>query len=407
MASQTLPNTVRNTAGTVLYYCCQWLTTVFVVRIAGYDVSGTFSLVISYANIFGFISLYNLRNYQLSDVTHRFQPAQYTAAYSSTSIAALILFFAALPFCGFDRYTILCSIAYMLFKFCETAMHYLFTYFQLQGKYGRILLSFCLKSLLPLAGFVGMLAIGWGLLAAILLMTIIFLLTVLIYDAPRMKGTQIQEFSMQGVGKILRESFPLMLSTLVLPYMLFVMRYVIEDLYGTEALGYFSTVTMVTVIMNTLAGSVWFVIMPSLSHRYVKREYGKLRKEILVIIAAVLLITTALVPLGQWFGGFVFSLIFGDGILPHMYLLPMTIISSGFLTASMFLSTVLIAIRKRVLMLVSMVLGAALLSAVVFPLTSASGSIGALYAFSAAVVLQLIPMLIIILHTCRKGTTTA
>lgn len=407
MASHTLPNTVRNTVGTVLYYCCQWLTTVFVVRLAGYDVSGTFSLVISYANIFGFLSLYNLRNYQLSDVTHRFRPGQYTAAYASTSAAALVLFFAALPFCGFDRYTILCCVAYMLFKYCETAMHYVFTYFQLQNCYDRILTSFVLKSILPLAGFTAALWFGYGLLPAILLMFLPFLLTIVFYDIPRMKGTGAASFSMRGVATMLRESFPMMLSTLVLPYMLFLIRTAVESSYGREVLGYFSAVTMVTVIMTTLASSVWFVIMPMLSQRFVNGEYVALRKQILLILAAVLLFTAVLIPLGEWIGGWAFSLIFGTEILAHMYLLPMTIISSGFLTAAYFLSTVLIAIRKRVPMLLSMLLGAALLSALAFPFTRSYGSIGALYAFTAAVILQLIPMILLILRACRKGTVTA
>ncbi|MFH1879209.1 MAG: hypothetical protein ABIK64_00280 [Bacillota bacterium] len=407
MTSHTLPNTMRNTTGTVLYYCCQWLTTVFVVRLAGYDVSGTFSLVISYANIFGFISLYNLRNYQLSDVTRRFQPAQYTAAYAGTSAVALALFLAILPFCGFNGYTLLCCLAYMLFKYCETAMHYLFTYFQLQGRYGRILLSFTLKSILPLAGFAAVLWLGYGLLAAILLMVLLFLVTILCYDLPKLKSAGITGFSMQGIVTILRESFPLMLSTLVLPYMLFFMRYAVESLYGREALGFFSAVTMVTVIMTTLASSVWFVIMPTLSGRYVNRQYTALRKQILFILTAVLLTTAALLPLGQWLGDWAFSLVFGSEILPHMVLLPMTILSSGVLTAAIFLSIVLIAFRKRVRMLLCMLLGAALLTALAFPLTAAYGSIGALYTFTAAVFLQLIPMLILILHACRKGTLNA
>jgi O-antigen/teichoic acid export membrane protein len=53
-----------------------------------------------------------------------------------------------------------------------------------------------------------------------------------------------------------------------------------------------------------------------------------------------------------------------------------------------------------------MLLGAVLLTALAFPLTQSYGSIGALYAFTAAVILQLIPMLLIILRTCRKGTQT-
>ena len=406
MSSQTVSNTVRNTAGTVLYYCCQWLTTVFVVRIAGYDVSGTFSIVISYANIFGFISLYNLRNYQLSDVTNRFAPPQYTAAYTVTGAGALVLFFLVLPFCGLDRETIFCCIAYLLFKFAETTMHYLFTYYQLRNQYGSILLSFCLKAVLPLIGFTAILWLKIGLLPAILVMTAIFLMTVAVYDLPRMKGTGISGWTLKGVPVILREGFPLMLSTLVLPYMLFFIRYAVEALYGRETLGYFNTVSMVTVIMTTLASSVWFVIMPTLSGRYVSGQYQALRKQVLLIVASVLLLTALLVPVGQWIGGWAFSLVFGSEILAHMYLLPMTIISSGILTASIFLSTVLIAIRKRLRMLLSMILGAVLLTALAFPLTRAYGSLGALYTFTVAVIIQLIPMLVIFLSACRKGTQT-
>jgi O-antigen/teichoic acid export membrane protein len=283
-------------------------------------------------------------------------------------------------------------------------MHYLFTYFQLQGRYGRILLSFCLKSFLPLTGFTAMLWLGYGLLAAILLMTVIFLLTLAIYDIPRMKDFGIKGFTVRGIHTILKESFPLMLSTLALPYMLFFIRYAVESLFGREILGYFSAVSMVTVIMTTLAGSVWFVIIPILSERFVSRNFVSLQKQIFFIIIILLVITAILVPLGQWLGGWVFSLIFGTEILPHLYLLPMTIISSGFLTVATFLSTVLIAIRKRVLMLASMLLGAIFLTALAFPFAKAYGSVGALYAFASAVILQSIPMSIIIIRTCRKGT---
>ncbi len=409
MASHTLPNTVRNTAqntlGTVFYYCCQWLTTVAVVRISGYDVSGTFSLVISYANIFGFISLYNLRNYQLSDVTSRFVSAQYTAAYCCSSAAALLLFFLVLPFCGFDRYTVLCCIAYLAFKYCETAMQYMFTYYQQRDQYGSILFSFILKSVLPLAAFVATLLLGYSLLAAILLMTAAFLLTIVIYDVSRMKGTGITGFAWKGVPVIIRESFPLMASTLVLPYMLFLIRYAVEAVSGKEALGYFSTVTMVTVIMTTLAGSIWVVIMPELAARFVSGKFAALKKQVFVILTVVLLATLALLPIGQWLGGYVFSFIFGSEILPHMVLLPMTIISSGFLTGAIFLSTVLIAMRKRMQMLLCMLAGAVLLTAISFPLTRISGSIGTLYAFTGAVIVQLVSMIILILNTCRKGTS--
>ena len=47
-------NSLKNLIGIVVYFFCQWLILIIIIRIAGYKISGEFSLVISFTNFFVF-----------------------------------------------------------------------------------------------------------------------------------------------------------------------------------------------------------------------------------------------------------------------------------------------------------------------------------------------------------------
>lgn len=86
-------NTLYNTYGTFFYFFCQWLITVFVVRIGNYHLAGVFSLVVSITNVFYCISLYGVRNYQVSDIKCEYSDADYFTLRTITSIIGFVLFF--------------------------------------------------------------------------------------------------------------------------------------------------------------------------------------------------------------------------------------------------------------------------------------------------------------------------
>ena len=46
--AKTSKNVIYNTIGTFFYFFCQWLTTILVVRISGYEDAGILSIVISF-----------------------------------------------------------------------------------------------------------------------------------------------------------------------------------------------------------------------------------------------------------------------------------------------------------------------------------------------------------------------
>lgn len=64
----TLANIFYNSFGTMFYYGCQWLTTILIVRLSGYQDAGNYSLAMTFTAAFAIFALFNTRQYQVSDV---------------------------------------------------------------------------------------------------------------------------------------------------------------------------------------------------------------------------------------------------------------------------------------------------------------------------------------------------
>ena len=62
-------NTLINFAGYGFYMGCQWLVNVLAVRLAGFSEAGVLSLAISVTSIVYVVAHFNMRNYQVSDIS--------------------------------------------------------------------------------------------------------------------------------------------------------------------------------------------------------------------------------------------------------------------------------------------------------------------------------------------------
>jgi len=210
-------NSVKNLTGIIVYYFCQWLTLIIVIRIAGYEISGEYSLVISFTNMFGFLSQYNIRSFQLSDVSNKFLPQQYSGTYVITSGAAVAFFLLILPFSGYNHSIIISCFIYMLYKLCETFSMYIFTYMQFKNRYSDIAISYGLKGAIPLIGFALLLYFTRNLFQSMCVMSLLYIAIIFFYDLrkvrlffPRGIVMKLKKFmGRQNWGTIQRLQWPL------------------------------------------------------------------------------------------------------------------------------------------------------------------------------------------------------
>ena len=71
-------NMLWNSAGSLTYLACQWLTTIVIVRLStGYDDAGMLSLAMSVVGIFSTFANYKMGTYQVSDIRHEHSLSDY------------------------------------------------------------------------------------------------------------------------------------------------------------------------------------------------------------------------------------------------------------------------------------------------------------------------------------------
>ncbi|MEG1301008.1 MAG: oligosaccharide flippase family protein [Erysipelotrichaceae bacterium] len=381
-------NVFYNTFGTFFYFFCQWLITVLVVRLSGYKDAGVLSLVISTTNIFYCIGLFGVRNYQISDVSKKHDDSEYFFSRIITVLLSIIIFSISLGFLGFDTVTLTCSIAYMIFKCGEAFSDLYFGIFQRYNTYKQIAISYSLKGILTVTTFAGTLFLTKSLLLAIIVNVIVYLGVLIFYDIPSTNKVTSIKFKKYKIKKILTNCFPLMLYGLMVPYLNFITRYAVEKSYGTEILGYYSSITMVFVIMSTLMGSVFVSIIPKISSYYFNNDFTSIKKLIKNLIIIIFIIAISACLGGFLLGDFAFSLVFGKDILSYMYLLIPTIVSSICLTYASLFSSILISINQNKKVLYGNLISVILCTFTVFLFINKFELLGSLYSLTISLIVS-------------------
>ena len=85
-------NVIWNSTGTILYFFCQWLLTILLVKLTGNDfaTTGYLTLAMTMSSSYSTIALFNMRSFQVSDIKKEFQDATYMGSRIITSVLAFL-----------------------------------------------------------------------------------------------------------------------------------------------------------------------------------------------------------------------------------------------------------------------------------------------------------------------------
>ena len=346
-------NIIYNTIGTFFYFFCQWAITVLVVKLGGYSNGGILSITISMTNIFYMISMYGVRSFQVSDIKNRYKDGDYLLLRIVTSVISFIFFGITLFYLDYDKEIQLCMIIYMFFKLGESITDLNFGFFQRYNLYREIGISYIIKGVLTLIVFCLTLYFSKNLILTLFLETLALWFLIVVYDFKKLKNKLNLKMKTYKVVFLLKLCFSLMLYTLILPYLNFITRYQVEKFFGTEELGYYSAITMVIVVISTLFGSIFIIIIPKISYLYKEKNVKEIIKIILKINLAIFVFTIISIIGAILLGNTVFSILFTDSIQKYMYLLIPTIITSSILGILNYLSTILISFHDLKFVLVA------------------------------------------------------
>ncbi|MBQ8537346.1 MAG: lipopolysaccharide biosynthesis protein [Clostridia bacterium] len=398
-------NMLYNSLGSLFYLGCQWLVSVLVVRLAGYEAEGLLMLAISLTNMLFSVSTFGIRTYQVSDLENKFSSTVYVTTRLLTGAGALLL---CVLYClvtpGYTAREQACIVLYMVFKLSESQVDVLQGIQQRAYRMDYIFRSFVLRGILSLAGFCLTLYLTQDVLWAIVVMAALTLGVVWGIDVPTSRRQESFVFrpQLRKSYELLRISWPLMLTSFLSNAVVSIPRAVLESQMGSEALGIYGAVATPAVLVQTLCLLIYNPLISPISEAYLQRNQRAYWRLLLRSAGAVIAAATALMLGAALLGRWGLNLLFGPEILPYAYLLLPVLAATSLMAINWYLNMLLtIARRLKTVMFANLaaVAGVAMVSA---PAIQAQGMAGVNNAMYVGLGLSIVVMLAGLADAWRK-----
>lgn len=387
-----------NSVGSIVLMFGQWLISVLIVRMSGYEDAGIFSLAMTVSNVFSFFANYGLRNYQVSDVAGRYTQGQYILTRLLTSVASVVGCGAYLLVAGgysaVERWAIL---LYLLYSNVNVISDTLLGSLQLHDRLYINGYSNTMRGAVCFAAFVGSYLGGHNLLVSLGIMALATLLLTAAYDWRCFCRVEtVQRWNAQdrrAAFSLLKVCFALMLSNIFPVITTALPRRAIQKLAGTEQLGYFSSIFTPTVLITTLVPAIIIALVPKMAKAWNEKN----RRELLSLVGQTYGFTIAFVLLAELAalvaGRFVMQLIFGPEILQYYGLLYWAILATGINALTSCGNGLLIAVGSNRTVALGAAAALAATACLSDVLVRQQGIAGAAYVLTAAYLLQVLVQL--------------
>lgn len=387
-----------NSGGSIVLMFGQWLISVLIVRMSGYEDAGIFSLAMTVSNVFSFFANYGLRNYQVSDVAGRYTQGQYILTRLLTSVASVVGCGAYLLVAGgysaVERWAIL---LYLLYSNVNVISDTLLGSLQLHDRLYINGYSNTMRGAVCFAAFVGSYLVGHNLLVSLGIMALATLLLTAAYDWRCFCRVEtVQRWNAQdrrAAFYLLKVCFALMLSNIFPVITTALPRRAIQKLAGTEQLGYFSSIFTPTVLITTLVPAIIIALVPKMARAWNEGN----RRELLGLAGQTYALAIGFVLLAELAalvaGRFVMQLIFGVEILQYYNLLYWAILATGINALVCCGSGILVAMGSNRTVAVSSVVAMGTAFFLSEPMVRLFGIAGAAYALTIAYLLQVLVQL--------------
>lgn len=402
-------NIIFNTVGSLVYYICQWLMSIIIVRISGYEAGGIWALAMSVTAAPAIVAMFNVRSYQVSDVNEQYSDKTYIRSRMYTNLLAYLVCVVMIFAYGYSWYKSGIILVFMLFKVIEGFAD---VYYGIEQKWNRmdyVGISLAVRGVGSIIIFIVVLLITKNLLICTIGMCLFSVLVILLYDRrivnKRSKGRSNETVSTEGkyvVWSLLLTCIPLAIVAFLNNLSINIPRIYLEKEYGSAIMGYYSSVASPTLVVQLAATTIFAPLVPILATEYNNKNKKNFIEILMKFGAGVIgLSIVALIGsklLARW--GLV--LLFGKGIEPYVYLfVPIVIISILIaINASLFsICTLQRSIKSQYIIGIVGVISAWLFSITVVKSYSMEGVI---YSLGGIILIQILIQIILIVNKIRK-----
>ncbi len=401
--SQTM---LFNTVGSLIYYACQWFLSVVIVRISGYEKAGVLSLAMSVTAAPAIIGLFNVRNYQASDLNNQYNQKTYINSRHITNLFSFLICAVMVLAGGYSKEKAVVILLFMLYKIAEG---YADVYYGIEQRWERLDyagISMTIRGIGTIIIFVVILLAFDNLIIGLLAISIFSLLIVLVYDVRKTRAwcnDKIDASQLKSeVISLLITCIPLAIVAFLNNFAFNLAKIVLEGTYGSEVMGYYSSVASPTLVVQLAAQTIFAPMIPPLTECFVKKDkngfYSILKKFSCLFCGLTIVVLIGSKLLAHWG----LCLLFGDKIEPYVYLFVYIVLMTIFMAINTSLFSVCTLIREiKIQYLIGMV--AIVVSVITaYTLVVRFSMEGVIWAQTITILSQILIQIVIIVRKLRK-----
>ena len=363
-------NVLLNTVGSVFYCACQWILTVLVVRLDSLESSGYLSLAMTTSSSFSAISLFGMRNFQVSDVNEEYSSSEYYGSRIVTCFVAQItcMLYAAVMTESSNNFWGI--TLFMLVRIAEAFADVFHGINQKHDRYDLIGLSYILRGIFTVISFAIVLSVTHDLVVTLLIMAVLNLVVVVVFDrmaTGKLENIKPKVFN-KHIYKLIITCVPLVVFTFLLNMENLIPKNLLESLYGADELGIYASIASPTLVIQVMASVIFNPFLPGFTKLYKDGKIEEFKKTFHRILLALAGMGIVAIIVGKIVGRFGLKILFGEMILEYYYLF-IPIVWCTILTAMVWIiSSIVIAIRQIKSLLIGMVFDFSLCAAIATPL---------------------------------------
>ena len=321
----------------------------FCTRINGTDIAGIFSISFATSVILNAIGDYGIRIYQVTDSEKKYKFGEYLALRIVVVSIMLIIGIGFVLISGYDTIKLLVTILLILFRVVDNLSETYQGEFQVNGRLDLGGKSVVIRNGISIIMFLIADIITKNIIISSTVMFFTNLLVFILFDIRIIKNFNTDKiiFTKDVILSMLKECFPVFLSTILSLYITNAVKYAIDSISTYEMQTYYNIIYLPTFTINLASIFIIKPMLKVLGDIWSEKKYKEMLK-IIAKISAVILVVTILVEIVCFaIGVQILSFIYGVQLEQYRIDLCLLILSGGLYALAVLFLYILTTMREQ------------------------------------------------------------
>lgn len=321
----------------------------FCTRINGTIAAGIFSIAFATSVILNAIGDYGIRVYQVTDTKRNYKFGEYRALRVVTVLLMVFIGIVFVFMSGYELEKLIICLLLILFRVIDNLSETYQGEFQIQGRLDIGSKSVIIRNVLAMIAFLITDCITKNIIISTAVLFITNLIVFFMYDIKKMKlfSKDKIDFNTSSLKILLKECFPICISTLLSLYITNAVKYAIDNFGDYDMQTYYNIIYLPTFTINLAS---LFIIKPmfkAFGEYWNENKIEKFTKMILILIVLIMVVTMIIEFVCMFLGIPILNFIYGLDLQNYKTDLLILVLSGGFYSITILMLSVSTTIRKQ------------------------------------------------------------